>query len=385
MSQVKVDLDELIGVIGPRGACTEGERRAASYIKGRFDERGLSTTVQEFRTITTYSYLYLFYVLVAIACGVLNLWYPYVVAPIAVVNAFLFTLDLEMYPSLGRLFPKGKSQNVIGEVPAEGGRVNVMVVAHYDSARASLSFDPRLVKNFRLSFNLMIGSIVAVAALSLTNLLLVATGGFSNHGVWYASLAISAYLLLPVVQLLHREIAMDYTPGANDNGSGVVTMLGLMDKVAEEEPGLKGIMFAATGAEEVGTSGMLALLREQGERLKGSLIINLDNLGTGNLKIIDEEGMLLPHPSSPELLREAEEVIRDKSFPISRASYRLLSTDATPALARGYSAMSIMAFDEKGALPNWHWESDVLENLDMGNLEVARGFLWNLLKRLDPR
>jgi len=67
-----------------------------------------------------------------------------------------------------------------------------------------------------------------------------------------------------------------------------------------------------------------------------------------------------------------------------RAGYRLLSTDATPALARGYQAMSVMAFDDNGRLPNWHWETDTVDKIEMENIEVVRGFLWNLARRIEP-
>jgi len=377
------DLLKLAVEIGPRGACTEAEGRAADFIRERFTEQGLETSVQEFKTITTYSYLYVIYLSITIACGVLSYWFPYFVAPIALIIAALFALDLETFPVISRLLPHRTSRNVIGEGPAEGGEVRLVVVAHYDSARAALSFHPKMVKNFRMSFSMMIGSVFVVAALALSNLVIRAITGSANFWVWVATLVFSAYLLVPLVLMLHREAAMEYTPGANDNASGVVAMLALVDKMGEPESHVPGVMFVATGAEEVGTAGMIEFLKASGDRVKDALIVNLDNLGTGHLCYIDCEGMLLPHRSSPVLLWLSWLVTTKKHFPLWRAPYRLLSTDATPALARGYSAMSLMAFDDEGGLPNWHWQSDTVDNIDMENIEVARGFLWNLAKKLD--
>ena len=377
------DLLKLAVEIGPRGACTEAEGRAADYIRERFAESGLETSVQEFKTITTYSYLYVIYLSVAIACGVLSYWFPYFVAPVALIIAALFALDLETFPLLSRLLPHRVSRNVIGEMPSESGEVRLVVVAHYDSARAALSFHPKMVKNFRMSFSMMIGSVFIVAALALSNFIIRAITGSANFWVWVAALVFCAYLLVPLVLMLHREAAMEYTPGANDNASGVVTMLALVDKMGEPESLLPGVMFVATGAEEVGTAGMIEFLKANGDRVRDALIVNLDNLGTGHLCYIDCEGMLLPHRSSPVLLWLSWLVTKKKQFPIWQAPYRLLSTDATPALARGYSAMSVMAFDDEGGLPNWHWQSDTVDNVNMENIEVARGFLWNLAKKLD--
>ncbi|MBU4174311.1 MAG: Zn-dependent exopeptidase M28 [Actinobacteria bacterium] len=380
---LREDLLKLAVEIGPRGAGTPAEGKAARYIRNRFEDRGLSAVTDEFFCISTYSYLYMIYFAVAIACGVLSYWFPYYVAPVAMLFAVAFALDLETFPLLSRILPHRLSRNVMGEIPSSSGKVGLVVVAHYDSACSALSFHPRLVKGFRTSFWMMIGGVFAVAALALANLVVRAVGGQVNLWVWIATLVVSGYLLIPMVLMAHRETSMDYTPGANDNASGVVTMLGLMDKMSEQESEMSGVMFVATGAEEVGTVGMIEFLKAHGERVKDAMIINLDNLGTGHLCYIDREGMLLGHRASPVLLWLAGKVAERKQFPVWRSGYRLLSTDATPALARRYQAMSLMAFDDNGMLPNWHWETDTVDKVDMENLEIARGFLWNLARKLD--
>lgn len=379
------DLLKLAVEIGPRGAGTQAEEMTARYIRERFEDRGLDVTTQEFSSINTYSYLYIIYLAIALIFGVMSYWtwLVYLAAPVVLLNAALFTLDLETFPIVSRVLPHRRSRNIISELPAESGEVHMVVVAHYDSARSGLSFSPKLVKNFRLSFSMMIGGILGIGALTAVNLIVRAASGHTNLGVWIATLVLSAYLLVPLAIMVHRELAMDYTPGANDNASGVVAMLAMVDKASEEESLLPGLMFVATGAEEVGTAGMIEFLKAYGGRVADALIVNLDNLGTGHLCYIDSEGMLLGHNSSPVLLWLAGKVAAKQRLPIWRTSYRLLSTDATPALARGYQAMSVMAFDDDGRLPNWHWQSDTVDNIDMENLEVARAFLWNLARRID--
>ncbi|MFH1149114.1 MAG: M28 family peptidase [Actinomycetota bacterium] len=372
------DVYELAVEIGPRGACTPAEGTAARYIRGRFEERGLECETQEFFTIDTYSYLYMIYLSVAITCAVASYWFPYVAAPLALANAVLFALDLETFPVVSRLLPHRLSRNVIGRAPSDEGGVSLVVVAHYDSARSALSFSPGMVKGFRRTFSLMIGCVFGVALLCWANLIIWIARGDANFWVWIPTVVIAAYLLVPLFIMVHREAAMTHTSGANDNASGVAAMLALMDKVSEERLG--GVMFVATGAEEVGTAGMIRFLAEHGEGIRDALIVNLDNLGIGHLCYIDCEGMLFGHKSDPVLLWLSGKVAEARRFPVWKSSYRLLSTDATPALARGYRAMSLMAFDDDGRLPNWHWETDTVEHLSIENLETARGFLWNLVK-----
>ena len=377
------DMLVLTEEIGPRGATTAAEGRAARYIRKRLEERGIQASTKEFFTINTYSYLYVIYLLATALSGLLSYWFPYYAAPVALACATLFALDLETYPLLSSIMPRRLSRNVVGEIPSEDGKVGLVLVAHYDSARASLSFHPRMVRGFRFSFQLMVWAVFATAALTVSNLILRVTLGYANLGVWIATLLTSCYLLVPVAVMLHRERYMAYTPGANDNASGVATMLALADKMSEEESLTPGVMFVATGAEEVGTVGMLEFVREHGERIRDAMIINLDNLGRGHLCYIDCEGMLAPRRADPVLLWLAGKVVERKRLPVFRTSYRLLSTDATPALARGFRAMSVMAFDDDGTLPNWHWKTDTLENVNIQNLETARAFVWNIARRLD--
>lgn len=377
------DLLKLAVDIGPRGAGTTAEAKAADYVRGRFEGRGLETSVEEFSTVSTYSYLYMVYLGLAILSAWLSFWFVFVAAPIAFVNAVLFALDLETRPLLSRLLPHARSRNVVGEIPSADGKVGLVVAAHYDSSRAALSFHPRLVSGFRSTFSLMIGCVFTVAALTAANFIIRLASGVTDFWVWVATIAASAYLFVPLFIMIHREAVMQHTPGANDNASGVAAMLSLMDKMSEAESLLPGVLFVATGAEEVGTVGMMGFLKSHGERVKDAFIVNIDNIGAGRLCYIDREGMLIGHPSDDVLLWLAGKVVEKKRLPLSRRSYRLLSTDATPALARGYRAMSVMAFDDEGMLPNWHWETDTVDNVDMSNIESARAFVWNLARRID--
>ena len=42
-----------------------------------------------------------------------------------------------------------------------------------------------------------------------------------------------------------------------------------------------------------------------------------------------------------------------------------------------------MGLDEDGVVPNWHWETDVVENLNEKNLSDAETFVDLLLKKID--
>ncbi|MDP2183346.1 MAG: M28 family peptidase [Actinomycetota bacterium] len=592
MAEVAQHLQELAGRIGPRPATTDAEAQAADYIEDVMRGRGLDVSRQDFECPRTYAWAYVIYHTLTIAAAVASYWtvamWP--AFAVAALVALTMWMDLDTRWGLSGLMPKGPSQNVIARhVPKarRGERLRrIIVVAHYDSARSSLAFSPGMVKNFAATFGLMKWCTFLVPALVLANAL-----PFTNAAgpwLWYATLAASAYLVIPLLINVHRELFMRATDGANDNASGVAALLGILEaivpeaevdvfgvtqpirtkplpeppnddldeggllayspaetpeevltelpddftwaetapaqkgqatfefdtiefdavspaKVAERgperapsrdvsrdepddegapasgpdpepqpepdapherrglwsrvrakdrEPGVSGwlgvnkdydvrqegrkignwdnfaededdevgfkggwagddpigdpdfasneaqrirkrvtesfdrslaekeVWFVATGAEEAGTWGMRAFLREHAEDLRGSFIINLDNIGTGTLYWVTSEGMARRYPSDRRLVSTARKVSRDEQILVKGRAYKGLSTDATPALARKFKAMSVMAFDVNGRLPNWHWKTDTVENVQVENIENAVSLVTGIVREL---
>ena len=620
-------VEHLSETIGPRPATTDAEERAAAYIRDSFESRGMTAEMQEFDSPRTSSWAYVLYHTLTIAAAIASRWSPWIALAIGVVVAVVFWFDLDTRWGLTSLMPKGPSQNVIARHVPRSGRgervAKVVIVAHYDSARASLAFSPGMVKNFAAAFALMKVCTFAVPILIAVRLLPLASR--FEPWAWYATLVPAAYLLVPLLIDVHRESFMKYTPGANDNASGVAALLGLVDRLVPEsdssqpltrdaviphsekeareadvvpegsllsyspvaaparpvenwtdddiswdtgvitgqtslgldsyanalkakeqgaasvapdpeaeraarlfgaapaaprkqpppepDPGFdieldgvpprstgpalsddtapftpvgpldatdrhdekprrglfggarkeltgerhgvrdwlgidkdfdarkkgtsigswdnfsdeddddssgwkggsagaesvddpdfaasiaarirrrvtmnvdrelteKEIWFVATGAEEVGTFGMQAFLAEHGPDLRDAAIINLDNVGAGSLSYVTREGMARRYDSDRRLLSAARRAVREADLPVKGREYRGLATDATPALARGYHAMSVMAFDVNGRIPNWHWTTDTTDDVSEANIETAVEFVTALIKEL---
>ncbi|KAL0248768.1 hypothetical protein GEMRC1_004002 [Eukaryota sp. GEM-RC1] len=117
--------------------------------------------------------------------------------------------------------------------------------------------------------------------------------------------------------------------------------------------------------------------------MSNTLFINLDNLEKGNLFVTTSEGILKKYQVNQKLLKSVEVLINENCPKIETAPYHLLTTDAAPLLARGALALSVMAKDDKGNLPNWHWKSDTIENVDEGNIVEAAEFVEKLVLVLD--
>jgi hypothetical protein len=616
MAEIMQHLTALADEIGPRPATSDAESRAADYIKSVFVARGLEPEVQEFDAPRTYSWAYVIYYTLTIACAVvagikpeikLLTWGAFVVS--AVVAVF-FWFDLDTRPlGLTRLMPKGPSQNVIARHVPKSRRgeklKKIVIVAHYDTARASLAFSPSMVRQFPVTFGLM----KAATFLTPVLILAIATPWADQLApyLWYATMIVAAYLLIPLVINVHRELAMPFVDGANDNASGVAAMLGVLNnlvsepdanrfstsqfepttrsvaaaidadvvpegallsyspagsadtaselpddfqwaepsseparqpqrgqgllefdtidfaavgpddapraavqeprsqpQIAREEParvelptgpdvlpgagaplgavpteeprkkrgllgglglgkkkreepadvkgwlgvddefdarkagadigswdkfgaddddddagglGWKGgaagddpigdddfsaneaarirrrvtesvdrelsekeVWFVATGAEEVGTCGMQALLDDYGDELRDALIINIDNVGAGQLSWITAEGMARRYRAAQRVIGLVKRASREREILVKPRVYKGLSTDATPALARGFKAMTLMAFDNSGLPLNWHWKTDTSENIEPEVVERVADLVTEMIR-----
>lgn len=570
MNDESLHLHELAEVIGPRPAATDAEARAADYIERVFRARGLETERQEFVTPRTYAWSMVIYNVLTVAAAV-AIWLPILRWPafaVALLSAVFMWLELDTRWGLVDLMPKGPSQNVIARhLPKarRGERTRkIVIVAHYDSARSSLAFSPSMVKNFGLTFGFMKAITFAMPVLVLASALPFTD--VAQPWLWYATMAVSAYLLVPIFINIHRELFMRHVDGANDNASGVAVMLGVLARIVPEpedyeapsaarpepasmagrddggaatdfdlfgdevsapaswpaagpapeefaelpgpddfgtdldwsggatpveeqsswdlgettldlgppvsseppapapaEPGPadmgtekssvsdwlgvgsgfdarkkgreigswddfteddddagglgwkggappfddiddpdfaateasrirrrvterqdrevveKEVWFVATGAEEVGTRGMRAFIAEYSEELDDALIVNIDGVGAGSVYWVTSEGMARRYHSDRRLVSAARRAASEHGLPVRARDYKGLSTDATPALARGYRAMSVMAFDINGRIPNWHWKTDTAENISVEAMETATEFVTRLI------
>ena len=129
---------------------------------------------------------------------------------------------------------------------------------------------------------------------------------------------------------------------------------------------------------------MLYFLKREGKNFKDAYFINLDNLGIGEVKYIIKEGMLKVCSADPELIRIADLVSKeDSELEVLPFIFKTMSTDAFPALVRGFKAMSVMAFDKDGILPHWHWPTDLYENIEEKTLRRAEKFVLKMIERLE--
>jgi len=369
----------LVDIIGFRAPTSEGERWASKYIKEVLDKLGIENQVEAFQSYRTFSYPYMIIFAVIILGSLISCSHGFLGFLVTGFGAVAFYLENTCRGWASRLLIHDPSQNVVGRIPAKGEmHRRVVLTAHYDTSRTGLSFHPRLVGGFRTSFIITMLSVFGIP------LLIVLGGLFWTCLFGFVQTLAMIWLVLSFLLLLHREVYGKNVYGANDNASGTGVMLSLAESVAKTPLENTEVWVVATGCEEAGMVGMLDFLNRHELEVQDALVVNLDNLGAGELKYITGEGLVRAYPSDPELLMLSAEVVRENTdLSLSPHEYRTLPTDAYAALLRGGRAMSVMAFDEEGVIPNWHWETDVIENLDEKNLADAQLFVEKLLSKID--
>lgn len=379
MSQAYRHVHHLAETIGPRGSCTEAEKKAADYIKTELGRLKLDLKEEQFKAVTSFSWVFGLIDLLFILAALIFPARPNGGMFLALFAFIAFILESSTFPFLSRLIPKKNSQNVVARIPARSKPIRqVIITAHYDSSRSALNFAPKLVKDFRRSYLLMVGAmgmevvLYALAVLTPISPLLL----------WILSLPCALYILVTFLTLLHRELAGEYTPGANDNASGVAVLLEVAKILTRFPLITTEVTLVATGAEESGTNGALAYLRRH-RPAKNTYVINLDNLGIGQLTAVTAEGILGTKAAAPELLSLAKTVAAEKKVDLRFAPYHLLTTDGTVFLMRNYPTVSLMAFDEEGLLPNWHWPTDQASFVNPDNLNAAKELVLGLLRKLE--
>jgi hypothetical protein len=379
MSKAMEHVRYLVDIVGFRAPTSEGERWASKYISGVMERLGIEHQVESFDSYKTFSYPLMIVWAVSVLGGLISCSHGFLGFLLATLGAVAFYKEAHLSGWVPRLLPHEPSQNVVGRIPARGEvRRRVLVCAHYDTSRSGLYFNPRFVGGFRTLILLTV-----VSSLGLPVFILL--GGLFWAGLFGLLTALATlWLFLNILLLLHREVYGKNVYGANDNASGTGVMLAVAERLAKEPLQNTEVWVAATGCEEAGLVGMLDLLKRHGQELKEALIVNLDGVGTGDLRYITGEGVIRVLPSDPELLMFSAEVVRENpGLPLTPREHRGLATDATGALIHGFRAMSVMALDADGVIPNWHWETDVVENLDEKNLTDAEAFVDLLLKKID--
>jgi hypothetical protein len=276
---------------------------------------------------------------------------------------------------------------VVAEIGPEQARRTAVIVAHHDTAHAGLVFHPgipeTLGEHFPEAFERndtspplmypVIGGPLVAALGALTG-----SRALSRLGIVLGAGTVAAMADIG---------ARDAVPGANDNGTAVVLLLALAQRLLAEPVEDLRVMLVSTGSEESFSEGMKAFGERHFPRLprEDTFVLCVDTVGSPHLNVLRGEGFLKMH-EYPEralaLLDDTAEELGIWLFPNLRLHN---GTDGLEALAAGYETAALCSCTDLKQPANYHWPSDVADNVNFDTFADAVRLSEAVIRRLDER
>jgi hypothetical protein len=379
-------IEHLACVIGPRGTCTPAEHQASEYCRQVLTDLGYDAHVQPFRVaVSGWAPYSIGGGLMLLSLGAFLVLPPGVGRPLSALLAVFVTVStcaqLAFRPSpLERLVPHGTSHNVHVVVHSRREPARTVVVAgHVDTHRTPLVMaSPLAFRGFQ--------GLTTLGVLSYV----VLTVAFIASLVWALSiptlaLAVVALVITVVFVVTLQPEFTPFVPGANDNASGAAAVLALAARLKAEPLERTQVWLLNSGAEEVGATGPLHLLKSHPELRDADWLV-IDTIagpGAGPC-LITAEHIVFPLRADPGLLAQARAVANARpDLGAYEHYYRGLSSEHSTLTAAGCRSLALINFTRRGVLPNWHRPTDTVANIDPDVLDRTEQFVWSLLQRLD--
>lgn len=108
MSQAYRHVLFLAETIGPRGSCTEAEKRAAHYLKKELDQLKLDPKEEPFKAVTSFSWVFGLIDLLLVGAALIFPTRPKPGLVLAFFAFVAFLLEANTFPFLSRIIPKKK-------------------------------------------------------------------------------------------------------------------------------------------------------------------------------------------------------------------------------------------------------------------------------------
>jgi hypothetical protein len=374
--------------IGGRGSCSLQERKAGDYIADQLRALGIGNVRSEnFHSVpsTYWAYALSFASAVTGSLLVLFLGGRDVMTLAAIMSAlgvWGMLAETEFATSWVRwVLPRQTSLNVSGWIAPRGSlRQRVVLCAHLDTHRTPVFYSS---SRWHAVFSILVGLTFISMLAGVVFFAAALVPGW--EALRWASLGLIPIQLFALAMCLHADFT-PFSPGANDNASGVAAVLALARRLTKEPLEATQVHLAFTGCEEAGARGMAAYLEQHSQDLgRDTVYIILDEVGLGKLKYLTSDGLLIKHKTHPSALAAARQAAQ--AFPGQKVleGPGLAYTDALQATKRGLIALTLCTIPDPlaGDESHWHRMSDTLDNIHVEDIENCLNYVWVLLQQLD--
>jgi hypothetical protein len=370
-----------------RPSASEGERRAAEWLVERFAEVGATARIEAEGAHGTYWWPLGVGAALGALGGIAALHGRRLLGGALAAAAAAGTAS--DYPPgrrlLRRLLPRRTTYNVVCELGAVDAERTIVLIAHHDAAHSGLVFHPALPKLAdRLGLIERSDTSPPLMAPVVGGPVLAALGAVTGR----RSLAkLGVFLGLGSAAAMTEIGLRDTVPGANDNGSSVVALLALAERLIDRPPeGIRVILLSA-GSEESFSEGINAFGERHFPRLprESTFFLSLDSIGSPHLLVLRGEGFLRmrEYPRRAlDLMDGLAEELGIWLFPNLRLHN---GTDGMEPLAAGYETASLCGCNDLKQPANYHQPYDLAEGVDFGTVADAVRLCEAAIRRLGER
>jgi len=378
------DLDRLRATVEhlasfDRPSASEGERRAAEWIRGELEALGVSARVEEEPAVGSMALP----LGLLSAAGVLAALGGRRTAVLGLLAAAGIVDDTSGGPHLfRRLLPHRPTYNVTGTVGDPDAEETLVFVAHHDAANGGLIFRPELTRLVADTFPRwyerqttspqMIRLVAAGPALAGLGALL-GLGPLRRLGTFLAAGSALAFFDIGT-----RTVV----PGANDNLTAVAVILELARGLREEPVRGVRVLLVSTGSEESFMEGMRGWVRRHGPTLDPARtrVVVLETLGSPELILLEGEGMIWMTDYDTGVRDLIARSAERAGVPLRRGLRLGFATDALSALRGGFATATLASCDEYKMPANYHSQRDIPRNVDFRTVGSGVRVAWEAIR-----
>jgi hypothetical protein len=378
-----IEIAARLAATAPRGACSDGERRAAVALRDELRLAGRPARLETAWVRPGWPIAYALLCLLGAAGSLAAISWPAVGLGVIVVALVLLAGDLSGRLALVRLLlPRRATVNLVSEPPPRPPglpppRVRLIVTAALDAGRAGLVY--RLAPLERRLRRMLRGHLLSPAALLCLCLAIdagAAAARLLDDGAGWPSIV----ALVPTIVLLAGaaaciDIALaGVTPGANTHASAAAVAFALTAALDRDPPRHLAVELVLTGAGEGGQLGMRAYVarRRRGARPEELAVLAFGPCGAGTPRVHVTEGLLWPQRLHPTLVALAG------GPPLRRGT-----TNAAVARRTGWPAVAISALDERERPGRSHKAGDAAPGLERASIAGTLERSIGLVRALD--
>lgn len=381
---IRDDVERLAAI--ERGSASAGEAQAAELLAQMMRARGLQPELEREQAAGGFWPSTGLAAGAGALAGLLGARSRITATALATAAAALMADDVDNGKHLlRRLLVRRPTTNVLAWIGDPRATETVVLVAHHDAAHTGLMFHPGLVP---LVNRFAPGWYAKQTTSTQTGQLLVAGPALVALGsaLGLRRLRELGTIWSAVTTALLADVARSpVVPGANDNLSAVAVLLAVAERLAEEPPRGAKVLLVSTGSEESFMEGMRGFIARHSGSLDPSQtrFVALECVGSPHLLLMEGEGMLWMRDHDASLREELQSAADDAGVTLWRG-LRLGAggTDALPALKAGYRAACLAGCTDLKVPANYHWPSDVPENLCWETIDGAATVAVSLIRKV---